>query len=432
MAVDNGLFGTTYAASELYGMRTRMENSLVKAKRNDKMTEKSKLKDMLYFMQDGYLSMTEIASESFGLVEGSFKTVAMRDFIQQWQTENGVPNIDSLDQDQRQTVILEAVAHANNALFDYSQVPSLVNFLRRYPLGAPFITFMYKSFPVVIEAMAKRPQKFLKYAALPMVMTTLAQSMNDWDDKDIERLQASLPQWTRDKSSVFLLPFKDSQGRPQFADYSYALPWSPFVDAGMKVANHFEANSISSAVNSTLALGQDIGDDFGFLGGPLSTMITAWKSNKDSFTGRTIVNEGDNPAKKMSDLMKWTWNMAMPSFITSHGFLGKTIDNLGIDLPGISEEPLDRFGKVKNTAGQIAANITGFGARGFDPEDSIQSNLKGFTRRILEIDKSKSTFLKDPNIRRNPQERALGLREFNTRRKLIIQERTDFLNKVRG
>ena len=432
MAVDNGLFGTTYAAAELYGMRTKMERQLKVTGKADKLTAKSKLKGMFSFMQGGYLGLTEIASQGFGLVEGSFKTVAMRDFIQTWQKENDVANIDSLEQDKRQAVILEAVAHANNALFDYSQVPPLVNILRRYPLGAPFITFMYKSFPVVIESLAKRPQKFIKYAAFPAVMGMLAQGMNDWDDKDIERLQASLPQWTRDKSSVFLMPFKDSQGRPQFADYSYALPWSPFVDAAMKINNHFEANSIAGAVNSTLALGQDIGDDFGFLGGPTSTMITAWKSNKDSFTGRPIINEGDNPGKKMGDLLKWTWNMAAPSFITSHGFLGKTIDNLGIDFPGISEEPLDQFGQQKETAGQIAANLTGFGARGFDPRNSVQSNLKGYARRLIEIDKSKSKFLKDKNVRLNPQERASGLREFNTRRKLIIQERTDFLNKVRG
>ena len=432
MAEDHGLFGTTYAAAELYGMRSKMDRSLKMSKKTDAITDKSKLMGMFSFMKSGYLGLAEIASDKFGLLEGTFKTVAMRDFIEQWQTQNGVPNIDSLSSDQRQAVILEAVAHANNALFDYSQVPQAVNVLRRYPLGAPFITFMYKSFPVVIESLTKRPQKFIKYAAFPMLMSMLAQGMNDWDDKDIERLEASLPQWTRDRSSVFLVPIKDSQDRPQFADYSYALPWSPFVDALLKISNHFESNNISSATQSVGAIGLDLVDDFGFLGGPTSTLITAFKSNKDGFTGKTIVNEGDNPSKKMADLLKWTWNMAAPSFLTSHGFLGKTLDNLGIDLPGISEEPLDSFGKQKLTAGQVAGNLTGFGTRGFDPKDSVQSNLKGYARRLIELNKSRSKFIKDHNIKRgNPQERAAGLREFNDRRKLLVQERADFLDKVR-
>lgn len=431
MAVDNGLFGTTYAAAELYGLRRDFDKRFKVAARNQDSIKGSTVSSMFEFMNDQFLTASDYASRGFGLLEGSFKTVAMRDFIQQWESQNE-SKIDSLGNDQREAVIQEAVRHANNALFDYSQVPSFINFARRYPLGAPFITFMYKSFPVVIEAMAKRPQKFIKYAAFPMIMSMLAQSMNDWSDDDVERLKASMPQWTRDRSSVFLFPFKDANDRPQFADYSYALPWSPFIDAGLKIHNHFEANNIAGAVNSTLALGQDITDDLGFLGGPLSTTITAWKSNKDSFTGRTIINEGDNPSKKVSDMSKWLWNMAMPSFVTSHGFLGKLYDDIGISLPGISAEPLDSFGKDKNTAGQIAGNLSGFQTRGFDPQNTIQKNLRGFDRRMIEINKSRSTFLKDPNTRRNPQERASGLREFNARRKLLLKERADFLNEVRG
>jgi len=432
-AVDNGLFGTTYAASELYGLQREFAKKLKIGKNNDKLTAGSKMKGMFGFMNEQFLGAADTASQMFGLLEGSFKTVAMRDFIQQWQAQNDVKSIDSLPNDQKQAVILEAVAHANNALFDYSQVAPLVSFARRYPLGAPFITFMYKSFPVVLEAMAKRPQKFIKYAAFPMLMNMMAQSMNDWDDDDVERLRASFPQWTRDKSSVFLFPYKDANENPQFAEYGYALPWSPFMDAGLKVNNHFEANSISSAVSSSVSLGADISDDLGLLGGPLAQVITAWKSNKDSFTGRDIVNPGDSASKQIASRATWAWNMAMPSFITSHGFLGKLYDDLDIDLPGLpTPEPLDRTGKDKITAGQLVGNLTGFQSRGFDPEDSVQSSLKFFALKLREISTARNRFLKDPNIRRNPEERAAGLRDFNTRQKLINQERSDFLKQVRG
>ena len=358
----------------------------------------------------------------------------MRDFIQTWEKQNNV-SLDSknITDDQRRAVTLEAVDHANKALFDYSQVPPAVDFARRYPLGAPFITFMYKSFPIVIESMAKRPLKFAKYAAFPALMTTLAQAMNDWSDEDMEALEASLPEWSKDKSSTFIYPIKDKLGRPQFAEYGYALPWSPFVDAGLKLKNHFDSNGLQDSMFSSLVGGQQAADDFGFLGGPLPQLITAWQSNRDNFTGQPIINAGDNPDAKFASMSTWLWNMAAPSFISSHGFLGQLYDKMDTELPPFGiPEPLDKFGKEKRSSGQILGNLTGFAPRGFDPQDSAQNTLKNFARKLNEISKSQSKFLKDKNVKRNPEERASGLRQFNTRRKLIIQERKEFVKSIKN
>lgn len=429
MAVDNGLFGTTYAATELYGQKRDFEAGLSQADRLSAITSKSKLMPMMSHMQEHFLNAADMAGRGFGHLEGSFKTVAMRDHIEAWEVQNDT-KLEALDKESQTALILEAVNHANGALFDYSQVPPTVDALRRYPLGSPFITFMYKSFPTVIESLAKRPQKFIKYAAFPMLMSTLAQSMNDWSDDDMDKLEALLPEWTRTKSSTFILPFKDSNNQPQFAEYGYALPWSPFIDSGLKIADHFDSHNISSTLTSTLEAGGQISDDLGFLGGPLPQLITSWKANTDSFTGQPIMNPGDNPDQKMGDMSAWLWNIASPSYLSSHGFLGQLYDQLDTELPGLGQpEPENSFGKVKRTLGQVAGSLSGFPTRSFEPKDSRNSTLKNFARKLKEISISRSKFAKKT---KPGERRAAGLKEFNLRKKLIIKQRKEFVDSTKN
>ena len=64
----------------------------------------------------------------------------------------------------------QAVAAAQEALFDYSLVPNLVRSLRTRPIGAPFITFYYKAFPAVAKGAIKHPGKMAKYLIIPYLL----------------------------------------------------------------------------------------------------------------------------------------------------------------------------------------------------------------------------------------------------------------------
>ncbi|NIQ16900.1 MAG: hypothetical protein GTO02_21705 [Candidatus Dadabacteria bacterium] len=283
-----------------------------------------------------------------------FKTVRMKDHILEWEKLTG-QSFDSLKGAEREAVIDEAVRQANEAIFDYSKVPNFLRQIRRYPLGAPFITFTYKSFPQIIRSVARRPQKFIKYAALPMIMHHMFLAMNpDLDDDDFEQIQRDLPLQMKEKSSVYVLPVKDDNGNWQYIPLGYYLPWAPFHESAMNMMNNIDTDSAAGMLNSTYSSVLDTLDNFGFLGGPVPQLVTAFSSGIDSFTGRPIVEEGASPQRKLAQRLTWTWGLAAPSWLTNYGVLGKVLDNAEISLlPGGRAESTDALGRDKETGFQV-------------------------------------------------------------------------------
>ena len=104
------------------------------------------------------------------------------------------------------------------------KVPGWMRTMRRRPfVGAPFLTYTFKAFPYVMESFARRPQKFIKYMALPYVMAQAFMANQDLDDDDYEEIMRMLPKWQKEKSSIYLLPWKDSNGNFQTIDFGYYL-----------------------------------------------------------------------------------------------------------------------------------------------------------------------------------------------------------------
>ena len=79
--------------------------------------------------------------------------------------------------------------------------------MRRRPfVGAPFLTYTFKAFPYVMESFARRPQKFIKYMALPYVMAQAFMANQDLDDDDYEEIMRMLPkQAKRSRLSICCL-----------------------------------------------------------------------------------------------------------------------------------------------------------------------------------------------------------------------------------
>ena len=79
------------------------------------------------------------------------------------------------------------------------------------------------------------------------------------------------------------MPVKDNQGRWQFLDFSYFLPYAMFVGTIKDAADLKVQKFLSST---------------GIFGAPLPQLVAALATNIDPFTQREIVNEFDPPAKK--------------------------------------------------------------------------------------------------------------------------------------
>lgn len=417
LAHSRGLFGTTFSANELF-LRHEQYKDKMKAALATK-DGANPIKSMFWMFNEKFAKLMELSSEVYGGLEGWFKTVRMRDHIQRWEKENNT-SIDNLPEGQKDAVITEAVHQANKAIFDYSAVPQWLRVARRQPfIGAPFLTFTYKSLPAVIESFARRPQKFIKYAALPYALQQAMIMSNGMDDDDVDKINRSMPLWMREKSSIYILPWKDENKKWQAVDFGYFLPWAPFHNMMLHADQNFDPRS---PVTSTFKELLNVGTSLGMLGGPIPTLSSALLTNQDTFTGRQIIDPGSNSGDKFADGATFFYSTWMPSFLTSSGILGRALDQYGIQMRPFSQgRELTAFGTDRETGFQTALRGIGINAYGFDPKESMSNNIKAFRAKEQEIKKSRSKVMKNPNLSRDAKVKQL--KEFNTRLKILRQKK---------
>lgn len=424
---ENGVFGTTLAAQELY---TNEADFALKLKKLGDKNTGHKFADTWDQMKDLFLMFNEKTSNWYGLLEGAFKVVAIRDHIQRWEKETG-RKFDNLTGNEREAVVGSAVRFANDAIFDYSAVPNWVKQIRRFPLGSPFLTFSYKALPAIIKALRYNPKKFIKYAVMPTLMMQMFLMANpDLDEEDYEEILAKQPQYMKDKSSMYLLPWKSADGKWEFWDAGYLLPWAPFINWGLYVKNHFNAMNYETTAESTVDAGYELlANTFGFLGGPAPQLISVWKTGVDPFTKEAIFEEGQPASEKWWKGMTYFSNMMMPSWLSGQGFAGKLQDALGVDVGPFSAETLNRYGTPKVTVGEAFAGLAGMKVKGVNPQESHLSNLKMFEVEEQKIKKAKTSELKNPNLK--PSERLEVIKKYNA---LLINQRrkrSEYLRSIK-
>lgn len=118
----------------------------------------------------------------------------------------------------------QAAGVAQQSIFNYNDVPHLINFVREWGVF-PFITFPFKAIPQVARTLYSAPWRVLRYERLADGVNNMQVSSPYEIADEIDRL----PQHMRD-SMVVRLPWEDGQGRPQYIDMSYFMPWSTIQD----------------------------------------------------------------------------------------------------------------------------------------------------------------------------------------------------------
>ena len=428
LAQEGGLWGTSFSANELYLIKRKFEKrylqKLAKERRAKEGRVASTIANNFAFMGEKFYDTIEAATEIYGNLEGIFKTVKMKDYIQTWEKENGT-SYKNLPIGEMRALMAEAISEANKAIFDYSKVPGWMKTMRRMPIGAPFLTFTYKAFPAVMEGLARRPQKFIKYMALPYMMTQALMLTQDLSDDDVEEIQRKLSKWMREKSSIYILPFKDSNGKLGAFDMGPFLPWAPFTNMYGAFSKGVEEEG--AILGSVYGVG-NVGKELGFLGGPLPEMIGAIKNNRDSFTGAEIMPEGATPSQKMASLYSYMHSLWLPTWLGPQGVTGHVMDDLGISIMSPA--------KVKNSFGTDKETLSGALLRGvgvnvypFDVEESHRSNIIGFQIKETKIRKERNKWARNHNV--SGEERARGIRDYNERLKRLREKRTEYLSGSR-
>lgn len=225
----------------------------------------------------------------------------------------------------RQNFARQAASIAEQALFNYADVPYMVDFARKYGI-VPFITFPFKAVPFVAQTLYQHPHRVLRY-------DRAADEVNNWlagtSDEAAKEI-AALPEHVRD-AMVVRLPFKDGQGRPQYIDLSYFMPWAVIQDFA-KMAKPSE----------------DVGAGMGFREGmltpPAQVLIDAIRYNKDSL-GRPIMDPNRGWEQNAGALGSFLWKFIAPPS-TPGGSRADSIGRAMQAMAATSPERLDWVAQV--------------------------------------------------------------------------------------
>lgn len=416
-AKDSGLQGSTYASIELNQV---MRNRMSQVERAIKL-QTAKNQPWLVggiYLRKGLGDMFALASEFYGAQEGIFKTVKLRDYIETWEKDNNT-KMEDLDANQRQAVLLQAAQSANEAIFDYGEVPNWVRILRRTPLiGSPFVTFTYKSMLKMPENLAKHPQKFAKYMAVTsstLMSALYAMFDTDWDEEEAEEVMNTLSDYYKESTAVFMYPWKDAQGRLQITDLTPFIPWSQHTGMLKGMYNVFERNN--NAFDMVSGAASEAADWSGMMGTPLVSLILTSQGNIDPFTGREAIPSNLSGNEKMQEWAKYLFNLAMPPMYTEHGALGHLLDNAGLDVGPISSgRVLNSMGEDRESVTQAALRVAGVNVLPQNLNQNKRSLSLQHSAEIRDLRSRIGTISRDRNL--DSISRAAKIREVQERIKL--------------
>ena len=270
----------------------------------------------------------------------------------------------------------EAIVAAHDALFDYSLAPGWVKFIRKFPLGTPFVTFTYKVLPATIKAAALTPWVFTPYLAIHYGLPYAIMAMTGIDDKDdYDKLMQTIFKFVREKSHVYLWPVKDAKGRWQAFDLGRYIPWAQW----MAFQDHVRKREIVTA----------FADDLGVGSGPAMDLVDLAK-NQDSFTKQPIYDVNADFNEQAGQVMMYLTQMATPPWLTNRGWAGK--------LYSAMNNEIGKPGEQKPTVAQANLRLIGANFYQFDPEMSRAQNINQMDYAIAEVRQQKNSALKDRDL----------------------------------
>jgi hypothetical protein len=267
------------------------------------------------------------------------------------------------ERDKGRTVEL-AVKEAEKWLFNYEKVPKAINFLRRSPIGAPFITFASKALPRAVETAITNPLQIGKYAIMMKAIENRTKADLGISDEELRAIKENR------RGIHLVLPARDKAGLIQTLDVSYILPWGDIGETG-------GVFGLSPSISPS---------------NPLPKTIAELAFNKSLYTGREIFKNTDTGTEKAGKIADYlgknliplpTW---VPPGYSWHKFMS-----------AIEKRP-DYYGRVRGLPKVLADILVGIKISPIDLGQIFQreENQKKFTER--ELNRDLAFTLKHPGI----------------------------------
>jgi hypothetical protein len=283
-----------------------------------------------------------------------------------------------------------AVDKANEVLFDYSLVDPNIRYIRNFPLGLPFVTYYYKVLPMMIKTLRNHPLRVTPYVALALALPQVAMLAQDIDDDDYEALRKTMPEYIRNKGSLFILPWKNEKGDWKYIDTAPFFPWSMFTDPLVQAA--FQQDPVGGLKEAGKLITPS---------GPIVAALSAITTGRDSFFGTEIVDPRQTPQNKALALLSYVWNQAMPSMLAIDAVnpqnASGAIPRLYNDFFG-SGTGLDKRGQPKPEFLENAARLFGANINTLEPVTQRALNINYMTNKIRASESLRGQIAKDQSL----------------------------------
>ena len=378
---DLGLTSSTFATVELGVIEKDYENFLNRTQRKGSPFR-------AFFKVKEFLNMAkDWTSDKYGMIDSLGKTMMYMNGIDQGMSP------------------AQAADEAEKWLFDYSLVKPSVKTLRKDVLGAPFITYASKVFPLMVETISTRPWRLAPYVALPYAMAALFKSEHDLDDDEYYAMIESLQEYLREKKyagNIMPLIYLDEHGRPQILDLAYLYPWGMFSEMASELMS-----------DDPLAVIQTIG----LMTGVGPTVIAGVTTGVDPFTRRPIVNKLDDKTEQMKQILQYTWNLMMPPWAhTEYGAVSRLKQTL--------EGELNRYGEPQKTVSQAISQGMGFNVTPVEPHGQRIKNLRWMQSEVIKTQSFAKRTLRDMKAKGSTKEELKKKKEYFLE---VIKDRYDKL-----
>ena len=272
-----------------------------------------------------------------------------------------------------------AAQEAQKWLFNYNEVPKFIDWARKSPLGAPFITFTYKSIPRIAEAMVNRPMAVYKYKALFDAVNETSRKYQGMTPVEYSRQKKLLPPWVlKDIGGVptnLLLPWKDKYDRTQWLNLEYILP----VGQAPEMAERGLA---------------------GFVSSPAFNIVSDIIKNSD-FKGANIIPPEATKTEAAQAILSYLYRQAAPSIFPG-GYSAEKI------RAGIAGEP-EKF-SPERTREAIPAMLDAFLGIKINPLDVKEAEMFKWFNKKKRIDALNQEFYRvfnNPIIKEEYREKKI-------------------------
>lgn len=289
--------------------------------------------------------------------------------------------------------IRDAVKRANFYLIDYSEVPKVVEWLRKTPFGIPFISFTYGVSKPLAKTLLERPDKLANYFKILREI----QNMNPYDETQEQRIKEfeSMPDYIQ-KGQFLKVPVRDSTGRTMYLDLQYIMPFNPI-----------EMRSLIPGQNPAIALFADL------------------MRNKSGFTGREVWLETDTQAEATIKAARYAWQTLAPNNpLVPESWSFEKMQDVGM-FPRLEngnlvfEERPDKLGRERTKILGILDTIFGIKITPLDDNFERLSKIKGTFFELNDLRSQMRSVMKSKTIL--PKEKAERIKNLQEKIKSLVQ-----------